>query len=260
MHPFILRRSTPLVSLIILLYSSALLGQSGRIYHYFTFDGEGKVDFIFDQNNYGRPEMLYRIKPGYGYGLGYGVDIGNRHKIQTALRYVTGGQYYKDVFAGLEHVKNIEFYSLQMPLIYKFIFNNPSKTYRKDFQWILNAGVNFSYLIRTDATYRIDGQTVSFYDFMKYNNSHYDEILANPDATDPISLFNRWDIALYGGVSALYFVLDYVAVELELNVTYGMLDINRLEWQIKNVNGQYSGSHNGQIGSRLTVLYYIPFW
>ncbi len=246
--------------LITLGMSTAIWGQAGRNYHYFTLEGEGKLDFIFNQNSYGRPELKYRLKPGYGYGIGYGYDIGNRHKVQTAVRYTTGGQYYKDVFAGLEHIREIELNYLQVPLLYKFILNRPSKTYRKDFQWILSAGAHFSYLTKANATYKIDDKTVSFYTFEAYNNSRYDEILRNPDVTDPTKLYNRFDIALCGGFSVLYFVLDYVAIELEVNGSYGLMDLNRIEWQIKNVNGEYSPSQNGQFGTRLTLLYYVPFW
>ncbi len=245
---------------LFLVMSAALWGQSGRNYHYFTLDLAGKIDFIINQNTYGRPELKYSLKPGYGYGIGYGYDIGNRHKIQTGIRYLTGGQYYTDVFGGIKHSRDIELFYLQLPLIYKFIWNRPSKTYRKDFQWISSVGLNFSYLTKALASYKIDDKTVSFIDFVNYHNDRIKEVRENPDASDPTRLYRRWDFAFYGSMSALYFVLDYVAIELELNGTIGFVDMNRLEWQIKNPNGQYSPSYNSQLGSRLTLLYYIPFW
>jgi len=208
---------------------------------------------IINQNVWGvGREYDYKLTFNSSFGLDVGYNFNEKMGIYTGFWMTTLGQDYTDEYA-LEGSETVSSWERSLKLKYNMIpvmlrFSNSLN--RVNF--LGGIGVSFAFLNKAEQEWLKDG-------------SAYNETLENPitgknfdvGASDVTDRFESSDIFLNVELGARIFVMDELYIDASLFGAYGFKDINAADWQIKNNDGEYIGSHNVFGGLKIGVAYVL---
>lgn len=198
------------------------------------------TNWILNQNCYGNPEMDYASS----FGLTGGVGLCYFHKedlaFDASLLISKLGQNYKGDQLGTPATRGLKFTYIELPLTVK---KKISKSDDDNSTWLC-LGPEIMFLTKATQDYsRIGGQPLQ-----KPQNLTPGDI---KDRIKPI------DIALKFSAEKMYRLkrTDDMLLVVAFDSSIGLMDFNTKAWQIKNIQGDYSGSHNFYFGIKFGVMF-----
>jgi hypothetical protein len=78
-------------------------------------------------------------------------------------------------------------------------------------------------------------------------------------AGDVRNRFNSTDVALTFALNKMYKIegTDNAMFVFSFNTSFGLTDINDIEWRIPQIDGTYTGSHNFYIGLKAGLMFKV---
>ena len=198
------------------------------------------TNWILNQNAYGNPEMDYASS----FGLSGGIGLCYFHKedwaFDASLLISKLGQNYKGNQLGGDATRDLKFTYIELPLVMKKKISNSNN---ENTTW-LSVGPDIMFLIKATQDYsRTGGQPLQ-----------KPENLKSGDIKDRIAPV---DVALKFSAEKMYRLkrTDDMLLLIAFDSAIGLTDFNTKNWQIKNIQGDYSGSHNFYFGVKLGVMF-----
>lgn len=220
---------------------------------------------IIRQNNYGYSTLAYALTSGFQAGFYCGIDRRYlRGSFKSGLIFSSWGQDYRDVLSGKQVEKTIRIQYLQLPLLYKIIFDQkPGDDFRVSLSYI-QGGLIMGYLIGADVRFYREthlGHMVeeSLTDFVTHGrwNKNTDALLAAGDPESDRELFRPFDINVEIVYGYQKFISRRTAIWVEVHGVFGITDINAPSWRLKNNYGTYFGSFNAYPGIKTGANIYL---
>gem|GEM_PF-5498809 len=242
-------------------YPNPTTAQYGGVYHYFSLHSSIHLSRWWNYDNFGRDELSPQWKPNYNVGVGYGIDIHNRHHLEIGMLY-TRQHHHFHTTKGIhpEQYYSLQKYSIAIPLWYTFVLTTPSKTYRKDLQYGLGLGWIYQRDLHIQEEYFIDPTSVSPITFFNYNNPPFQDFYYQHSGLRPTHLWSNTQLYLSVHSNIRYFFLDYTAVEGSIYSYVSLLDPRLSYWQTNLSGKKYAKPHIGGIGLAVRIIQYLPYW
>lgn len=195
-------------------------------------------NWIANQNAYGNQEIEYAPTVGFSGGVGANYFKNRDWGYSGSLFVSQLGQNYKGYQAGAMAKRQLKLYYVEVPLsLMKQIL------YRNYPTWIA-FGPNIMILLNARQNYSRDGGTaLPFPEGMMAGNI--------------TSRFNPVDVAMNFSINRMVdFNSDRRKMFLfSINSSFGLLDINKPNWQIPNTHKQYGSGHNFYIGFKAGMIF-----
>ncbi len=188
--------------------------------------------WIVNQNAYGNPEIEYSTTFGFTGGAGVSYYFSEKNGFSGSVLASKLGQNYSGVMKGDDADRKVKLTYIEVPLVFM-----RSIPYTQNPTWI-SFGPNIMLLIDAQQEF-----------FRKSGTSD----LTNPDGMkqgDVKERFNKTDVALSLALNKLYPLDDSgkSMFLLSFNTSFGLTDINSIEWKLPNMHDEYAASRNFYIG------------
>lgn len=226
-------------------------------------DASYNLNSIINQNNLGQNLMDYdkfemaqlRVMPGAH--VGYKFD--HRHQVRVGFMYFKGGQDYKDNYSFGKLRKTVEFSQLAIPITYRFTTGH-NVSDNSGIKFYVDAGPMFSFMQNGDIQYQVnDGNSdfISFYTIGGNANAQFlrDQKLSDKEASDPATFYETTDVLAHLGLGIQAYLGQHIMLSFGVNGMISFADINKEEWRIDNVDGEYLPSRNTGAGFSLSLSY-----
>lgn len=205
--------------------------------------------WIMNQNFYGEPELDYAPKTGYAVSFNLGYNFTENLSFMTEAQYSIQGQKYEDkqTIGGVKYnaERDISLTYLNFPLFIKYAFGTASTKFR------FMVGPQFSKLLDATQTYTRDGKTLG---------TEAEDLNGNSFLTDAEDITDRFisnDVSIALDVGADIHLSDNFFLSPGFRMNYGFKDINAEAYRIKDIDGEYSPSHNVWGGLYISINYKI---
>mgnify|MGYP002345130794 CR=1 FL=1 len=216
------------------------IGRSQQV-HSFWLSGSGGInsDWILNQNAYGNPEMAYATTFGLSGGLGANYFMSREWGISGSLFLSKLGQNYYGEQSGAIADRKVKLTYLEMPVM--IMRNIPYMNYPT---WI-SAGPGFRFLVKG---------------YQDYSREEGGQPLPNETGMikgDVTDRFKPIDIAINFSINRMV-ELNYsrsIMFIFSIDSSFGLMDINDVDWQISNTHGEYAASHNFYIGVKAGLMF-----
>ncbi len=238
-----------------------LWSQAGGLYSYFAAQGQVQLPRWSNFDHFGKDALHQKIRPTFHASLLYGLDFGNRHRLEVGLGYASGQYHFKDKSPSPQSLYYfIRKKSLLIPLHYTFVWTQPSKTYRKDWQYGIGVQLMYQYDLQTEDQYFRDSTVLAPAQFFTLDNPDFELLLHQHPSLQNSSPWSsvQWYIGIDGNVR--YFLLDYTAAELYLIYQLSLLDPRHKDWRINLTGKKYARPHIQSYGLGLRIVQYLPYW
>jgi hypothetical protein len=228
-----------LATVLILLFALTLNAQDENS-KWLTAMGGLNSNWIVYQNAYGNPEIEYSTTFGLTGGMGLNYFLNDKWGVSASLYGSKLGQSYAGVQSGGDAERKVKLTYLEIPFV--ILKNLP---YASNPTWI-SFGPDIMILMNAQQEYRRTGGNP----------------LPNPEGMkvgDIRERFNSTDVALTFALNKMYEIdgTDNAMFVFSINTSFGLTDINDIEWRIPERNGNYSGSHNFYIGVKAGLMFKV---
>ncbi|MCB2221419.1 MAG: PorT family protein [Bacteroidetes bacterium] len=205
--------------------------------------------WIMNQNFYGEPEVEYAPKIGYAASFNLGYNIDGHAAIMTEVQYSLQGQKYSDK-QNIDGVKyevdrNISLAYLNFPLFFKYAFGEENTRFR------FMIGPQLGILLDATQDYLRDGKKLGTEATDLDGNGFI------TDATDIKDRFEKYDYGLAFDVGADFHLSKQWFLSAGFRGNYGFTDINAEPYRIKDIDNEYSPSHNAWGGIYININYKV---
>jgi hypothetical protein len=213
---------------------------------YFGLSGTVQSTWITNQNNYGLPEMDYKMTFGGAGNLNIGYDFTNHLGIKMEIGYEKFGQKYTDSRDSSTFDREIRMNYLTIPIMFKYRVGGPIV------KFYLAIGPQFNLLMAAKQTYNKDGlpfmedvdDTITGSSF-KVGNEEIKERFSSSD------IYARMDLGLN------VMIIKHLMIEAGLKLGYGLMDLNSANYRIKDSSGHYNASHGVFGGITVGINYHL---
>jgi len=192
--------------------------------------------WILNQNFYGEAEVDYAPKIGYAASFNLGYNITENISVMTELQYSAQGQKYegKQNIGGTtyETKRNINLRYLSIPVFFKYAFGTTETKFR------FLVGPQIGILFDATQDYTRNGEK---FNTVKVN---LDGKFFDPGANNIEDRFEKTDIGIVLDVGADIHISKLFFVSAGGRINYGLKDINAPAYRIKDLDGEYTTSHN----------------
>jgi hypothetical protein len=228
-----------LATVLILLFALTLNAQDENS-KWLTAMGGLNSNWIVYQNAYGNPEIEYSTTFGLTGGMGLNYFLNDKWGVSASLYGSKLGQSYAGVQSGGDAERKVKLTYLEIPFV--ILKNLP---YASNPTWI-SFGPDIMVLMNAQQEYKRTGGNP----------------LPNPEGMkvgDIRERFNSTDVALTFALNKMYEIdgTDNAMFVFSINTSFGLTDINDIEWRIPERNGNYSGSHNFYIGVKAGLMFKV---
>ena len=214
---------------------------------YFGAGFSGLSTWITNQNNYGLPEMDYKMTFGMAGNASIGYDFTKNIGLKLEIGYSKLGQSYKDNINDTAYVRDVKLYYLQIPLLFKY------KTGGEVARFYFLIGPQFGFLMNAKQSYLKNGDPDENTIKDLVNNTHKISEETITSRYTSYDIFARLDL----GVDIT--LVKNLVLNAGLTFNYGLTDINATDWRIKDSSGNYSASHNIFGGMNVGLCYVLDF-
>ncbi len=230
---------------LILLTSLAAFGQKQV---YFGISGSGISPWITNQNNYGQDfDLDYNVTFSWAGDLDIGIDFSKNFGLKTEVGLAMLGQnYHKELTGDTTLKRRIRTNYLMVPLLFKY------RTSGESIRFYLLAGPQFGFLLKAEQAYTKDDMDLTH--FINHETGDTVEVTKS-DITDQ---YNSFQLFLRVDAGVEFTVAQNLIIHAGLTTSYGLLDINASDWQLKDKDGNYNPSHNLYGGLNFGIAYAIP--
>jgi hypothetical protein len=205
--------------------------------------------WIMNQNFYGEPEVEYAPKMGYAASFNLGYNIDESMSIIAELQYSVQGQKYEDKQT-INNIKydaerDIDLRYVNIPLFFKYAFGQGLTKFR------FLAGPQLGLLLDATQEYTRDGKTL---------NTVAEDLEGNTFFTDAEEIKDRFestDVAIVLDLGADIHISKQFYIGAGGRINYGLTDINAENYRIKDLDGEYTPSHNFWGGLYIGINYKI---
>jgi len=194
-------------------------------------------DWILSQNAYGNPELEYSTTFGPNGGVGVDYFFSKQYGFNGSIFLSKLGQNYKGILREVDADRRVKLTYVEVPLLLMLRLTPDSHPL-----W-LSAGPDIMILAKAKQKFaRKDGLPLE------------NDYLESGDITDR---FKPVDIALNFNVNKMFLLknTDTRMLEVTLNSAIGLTDINSKDWQLKQMDGTYKGSHNFYLGFKVGLMF-----
>jgi len=210
--------------------------QDTTSYYHFGAGGSINGTFIVNQNMYGQPEMDYAPTIGGNVFIAAGYNFSQRYGLRIEPGLSWQGQSYDDnqTIEGVTYAttRDINLNYFKVPILFRFTPGAGNNKFH------LMAGPELAFLMSADQEYLRDGEPAPpFY-------SDEAGMMINPSQEDIKDRYNGMDLGLVIDAGIDIKLSESLFLNLGARLTYGFLDMNADEWQLKNMSGEYNASHN----------------
>lgn len=224
-----------IITIAIVLISLESMAQKGKELIFGAGTAVTSV-WIMNQNFYGEPEVDYAPKMGYAVSFNLGYNFTENISVITELQYSLQGQKYE----GKQNInetkyevkRDINLRYFNIPLFFKYAFGTEEVKFR------VLAGPQIGILLEATQDYTRDGKrqgdpvtNLDGEDFYPYSGTITDR-------------FEHLDFSMAVDIGADIHVSDKFYVSAGLRGNYGFKDINASAYRIKDLDNEYSPSHN----------------
>ena len=204
---------------------------------------------IMNQNFYGEPEVEYAPKFGYAANFNLGYNIDGHAGIMTEVQYSLQGQKYNDKqnIGGIKYEvdRDISLAYLNFPLFFKYAFGEQETRFR------FLVGPQLGLLLSAEQEYLRDGQKLG---------TEATDLDGNTFITDDKDITDRFEKIDYGvalDVGADFHLSKQWLLSAGFRMNYGFTDINAAAYRIKDIDNEYSPSHNVWGGIYFSINYKV---
>jgi hypothetical protein len=243
-----MKKSAMIIPLLLLFFSGIAHAQKGKeltIGAGAAFTGV----FILNQNFYGEPEVEYAPKLGYAASFDMGYYFTENISLQAEFQYSLQGQKYgdKQTIDGVKYEvdRDIDLRYFNIPLLFKYGFGTSDTKFR------IMAGPQIGILLDATQQYLRDGKKLGTTAVNLDGNSFV------TDANDIKDRFEKLDYSLAVDVGADFHMSKLVFISAGFRVNYGFTDINAPAYRIKDIDNEYSPSHNAWGGIYVGIHYKV---
>lgn len=235
---------TLVLSLLLLAFSVIAQEAEDSTYFHIGIGASLNSVWILNQNMYGLPEIDYEPTVGTGFMLAGGYNFTPKSGLQLELAYSRQGQDYEgdQSIDGTTYnaSRDVNLKYFLVPVLYRYTDGKGKSKFN------LMAGPQLGYLLSAKQSwtgepplppYEIGGENVF-----------------KEDIKDR---FNSLDIMMVADIGAQIPISEDWFITAGFRVTYGLMDINAEEWQIKNKSGEYNASKNFTAGITIGFNYKI---
>jgi hypothetical protein len=205
--------------------------------------------FIMNQNFYGEPEVDYAPKMGYTASFNLGYNFSENLGMMSEVQYSLQGQKYegKQSFEGnvYDVERNIDLRYLNIPLLFKFSSGTKMMRFR------FYVGPQVGILLDATQDYKRNGSKAGT---TAMDNDGETFIT---DANDIKERIEKYDFGFVGDVGADLHVTKDIYLTAGLRGNYGFRDINKRQYRIEDLDGEYMPSHNVWGGLYFGIHYKI---
>jgi len=205
--------------------------------------------WIMNQNFYGEPEVEYAPKMGYAASFNLGYNIDGHVGIQTEVQYSMQGQKYSDKqnIGGIKYEvdRNISLAYLNFPLFFKYSFGEESTRFR------FMVGPQLGVLLGAEQEYYRDGKKLGTEAIDLDGNTFV------TDVKDIKDRYEKYDYGLAFDVGADIHLSKEWFISAGFRGNYGFTDINAAPYRIKDIDNEYSPSHNAWGGIYVSINYKV---
>lgn len=239
-----MKKNIAITILMVTLVAGQALSQKG---FYFGVAATGLNTWLTNQNNYGLPEMDYKLTFGFSGNVNLGFDFSKNFGIKTEIGYAMLGQDYKDEVNDTTVTRKVNLNYLQVPLLFKY------STGSDLVRFYLLVGPQFNFLLSADQEYlknSISTEEEVYNPFLKKPVKIGEETIT--DRYNDLDIFARIDFGI--DIS----VIDNLIINAGISMGYGLTDINADDWKMDDVDGNYNPAHNIYGGFNVGICYKIP--
>ena len=234
-----------LVTVLILLTTLALNAQEANS-KWLSAMGGLNSNWIVYQNAYGNPEIEYSTTFGLTGGMGLNYYLNDIWGVSASLFGSKLGQSYAGVQSGGDAERKVKLTYLEIPFVIM-----KSIPYASNPTWI-SFGPDIMVLINAQQEYMRTGGT-------ELPNPIGPDGSETMKAGDVRNRFNSTDVALTFALNKMYKIegTDNAMFVFSFNTSFGLTDINDIEWRIPQIDGTYTGSHNFYIGLKAGLMFKV---
>ena len=215
---------------------------------YFGLQGTVMSTLITNQNNYGYPDMDYKVTFGGAGNANIGFDFNKHIGLLLQVGYGKLGQRFTDLIHDTTITRNIKLNYLQIPLMFKYRSSGAVA------RFYVMAGPQFDFLLSAKQTY------------YKNDASFNDEVF-NPKLKKFVKIseesikdrFTSYDIFARLDLGVDISIAKNLFINTGFSFAYGLTDINAKDWRINNSSGDYNPSHNAAVGFNVGINYCLDF-
>ncbi len=230
--------------LFVLVFTGQVMSQKQL---YFGISGTGLSPWITNQNNYGDPELDYKLTFGFGVNANIGFDF-NKHlgaKIEAGFQRL--GQDYEDTRDGdTTFTRDIQLNYFTLPVLFKYKSSG--------------SVARFYFLV---------GPQFNFLTSAKQKYYRQEEVYSNEIVTlngKPVKIgeeditvrYNSMDIMARLDAGVDITIIPSLFLNVGLTFAYGLTDINASDYQLPDHSGAYHASHNLYPGMNFGINYVLP--
>jgi len=234
-----------LVTVLILLTALTLNAQEANS-KWLSAMGGLNSNWIVYQNAYGNPEIEYSTTFGLTGGMGLNYFLNDIWGVSASLFGSKLGQNYAGVQSGGDAERKVKLTYLEIPfVIMKKIpyASNPTWiTFGPDIMVLMNAQQEY---LRTGGT--------------ELPNPYGPDGSETMKTGDVRNRFNSTDVALTFALNKMFEIqgTNDAMFVFSFNTSFGLTDINDIEWRIPQLDGTYTGSHNFYIGLKAGLMFKV---
>ncbi len=204
---------------------------------------------IMNQNFYGEPEVNYAPKFGYAASFNLGYNFDGHAAIMAEAQYSLQGQKYNDKQSidGIKYEvdRDISLAYLNIPLFFKYAFGEEDTRFR------FMIGPQFGILLDATQDYTRDGKVLGTTAVDLDGNTFV------TDAKDIKDRFEKYEYSLAFDVGADIHLSKQWLLSAGFRGNYGFTDINAAPYRIKDMDNEYSPSHNVWGGIYVSINYKV---
>lgn len=242
-----MKKTVLILSAILLLFFSSIAQKGHELI--LGVGGSLSSTWIMNQNFYGEPELNYAPKIGTAVSFNLGYNFTENLSLMTEIQYSKQGQKYEDkqVMEGVKYdaLRDITLTYLNIPLFIKYAFGTSATKFR------FMLGPQLGKLLKATQTYTRNGKTIGSY------ATDLDGNTFKTDAGVITERFETYDVAIVLDVGADIHLSDKFFISPGFRMNYGFMDINAEAYRIKDLDGEYSPSHNIWAGLNISICYKI---
>jgi hypothetical protein len=194
--------------------------------------------WLVNQNAYQNRELDYATTFGLTGGLGISYFLNDDWGVNTSPGYIKLGQNYNDKQSVGEVSRKVKLAYIQVPLL--FMHKMPMTN---DPTWIA-FGPSLMFLTAASQEFKNSGE---------YPVNNPEGVITG----DVKERYKPFDLALNFSVNKMYELRssDNMMFLLSFDTSFGLLDINSKNWQMPNIHGDYSGTHNFYFGLKAGLMF-----
>ncbi len=235
------------LTLITLIATFNLQAQKGKEL-VFGLGGAITSTWIMNQSFYGEPEVDYAPKMGGAGSFNLGYNFNPHIAVCTEVQFSLQGQKYdgkQNINGKVDKMeRNINLHYLNIPLFFKYSFGTGDTKFR------FLAGPQIGFLVDATQVYKREGTTPDTKYLTDLNGQAF-----NPAEANIKDRFEKTDFSLVLDIGADIHLSDQFFVSAGLRGNYGLTEINSAPYRIKNLDGEYTASHNVWGGLYFSINY-----